>query len=157
MILIKENKTKKRAVFYDGKFYYKTWYFKDLEWFETHVRLLKTYSPEIFNDSWHTDNTMTIKMNEIKGCLASTMHHSKDFFDKIYTACIANIDKTTPYMHGDWVLSNMIITADNEVKFIDWDNINIFPKDKALSKLHSDLASAFGKNFKRFLNDGTSV
>lgn len=157
MILIKENKSKKRAVFYDGEFYYKTWYFKDLNWFNEYIRLLKIYSPEILNDTWYTDNTMTLKMNEIKGYPANTVEHSAEFFNKIYMACISNMNKTEPYMHGDWVLSNMIITTDGEVKFIDWDNIDIFPKDKALLKLHSDLESAFGENFKRFLNDSSSI
>lgn len=157
MVLIKENKFKKRAVFYDGKFYYKTWYFKDLTWLKEHVRLLEIYVPEIVDSYSFTDDTMTLKMHEIEGTVASTFEHTQEFFNKIYTACISSMEQTAPYMHGDWVLSNMIITNDGTVKFIDWDNLNVFPKSGAMMKLHMDLESAFGEKFKRFLDDTASV
>jgi RIO-like serine/threonine protein kinase len=157
MDLIKENKFKKRAVFFDGQNYYKTWYFKDLLWLEHHVELLKIYAPEIYNDYSYTENTMTLKMNVIKGTLANTFKHDQDFFNKIYTACIENINTTAPYAHGDWVLSNIVITPDDKVKFIDWDNINAFPREGAIIKLHLDLESAFGDKFKDFLNDATGI
>lgn len=157
MDLIKENKFKKRAVFFDGEFYYKTWYFKDLTWLKEHTRLLEIYAPEIVDSYTFTDYTMTLKMNIIEGKIASECSHTFDFIDKIYKACIKNIDQTSPYLHGDWVLSNIVVSPTNDIKFIDWDNLSLHPRHSAIEKLHSDLESSFGEKFKRYLNDTAGI
>lgn len=157
MDLIKENKFKKRAVFFDGKKYYKTWYFNDVRWLIEHISFLNKYAPGLVHDYTSTDNSMTLIMNEVKGTPANTFDHTDKFIDKIYKACVKNIEETAPWVHGDWVLSNIIITDTDEVKFIDWDNINLYPKDAAIEKLHMDLESAFGEKFKRYLNDTSSI
>ena len=156
MILIKENKEKKRAVFYDGQFYYKIWNFVDTNWFNNHVNLLEKYSPDLVADFFISENSMTLKMHEIKGKLGNEFAPTLEFIDMIYKACIRNMNLTSPYMHGDWVLSNMIID-DNKVKFIDWDNLRIMSEDDAIAKLHSDLKSAFVNDFERYLNDSAGV
>ena len=157
MDLIKENKAMFRSVHFDGEFYYKSWNFSDADWLVAHVELLNTYTPEIVNSYSCSKDRMTLKMNVIEGKLASTFDHTQEFFDKIYSACIKDLERTRPYAHGDWVLSNMIITKDNVVKFIDWDNINLFPRKRAMMKMHLDLQSAFGDKFERFLNDTSSI
>jgi len=153
MKLVKENKVKKRAVFYDGTYYYKTWYFYDAKWFDQHIKLLNLYIPEILNDWILKSNSMTIVMNEIKGTLANTFIHDQAFFNKIYTACLQNIKETRPYAHGDWVLSNIIINKNDEIKFIDWDNINLFQEIAISKKMEFDLKSAFGENYNNYVTN----
>jgi RIO-like serine/threonine protein kinase len=157
MDLIKETTSKFREVWHDGEYYYKTWNFVDRAWLEAHVKLLDIYAEGLVVDYLFKENSMTIKMNTIEGTLASTFEHTQEFFDMIYSACIKDLDRTAPYAHGDWVLSNMIITPKENVVFIDWDNINLFPKKGAIMKMHLDLKSAFGDKFERFLNDPASV
>lgn len=156
MILIKENKEKKRAVFYDGQFYYKVWHYVDAGWFNEHIELLKKYSPELIADYSIDKDSMTLKMNKVKGKPGYEFEPTLKFIDMIYKACIKNMIYTSPYMHGDWVLSNMIID-DDKVKFIDWDNLRIMNEADAMAKLHSDLKSAFVNDFERYLNDSASV
>lgn len=157
MLLIKETKSKFREVWYDGEYYYKTWKFVDKRWLEAHVKLLDICAEDLVADYTFQENSMTLKMNKIEGTLANTYKHTQEFFNMIYSACLKDLDRTSPYAHGDWVLSNMIITKDNEVKFIDWDNVNLFPRKGAIMKIHMDLKSAFDNNFERFLNDSTSI
>lgn len=157
MDLIKKNNSKFRSVWFDGDFYYKLWDFSDPNWLEAHVGLLDTYAPGLVDSYSCNDNCMTLKMNIVEGRLANTFEHTQEFFNKVYSACVKDLDRTTPYAHGDWALSNMIITPADEVVFIDWDNINLFPRKGAMIKMHLDLKSAFGKKFERYLNDSTSV
>jgi hypothetical protein len=157
MVLIKETKSKFREVWYDGEYYYKKWNFVDISWLEVHVSLLDKYAKGLVAGYNFKNDSMTIKMNPVEGTLASKFDHTQDFFNKIYFACIKDLDRTSPYAHGDWALSNMIITPKDEVIFIDWDNINLFPRKGAMIKMHLDLKSAFGDNFERYLNDTTSV
>lgn len=157
MILIKENKSKKRSVFYDGNYYYKTWHFLDIKWLENHVKLLSVYAPEILDEYSCTNNSMTLKMKEIKGTLVSSIIHSQELFNAVYSACQTNIENTYPYAHGDWVLSNMIITDQKEIKFVDWDNLSLSSKENSLLKMHKDLKSAFESKFKKFLYDSSSI
>jgi RIO-like serine/threonine protein kinase len=77
---------------------------------------------------------------------ANTFPHTKEFIDKIYNFCINNINTTSPYAHGDWVLSNILID-DDDIHIIDWDNVGIYSPTEILEKLHSDLKSAFGDKF----------
>lgn len=157
MDLIKETKSKFREVWYDGTFYYKTWKFLDCAWLSAHIKLLNTYAHGLVAGYSCSNNSMTLKMNIVEGKLASTFDQTQEFFDKIYSACLKDLDRTKPYAHGDWVLTNMIITKNNQVKFIDWDNINLFPRKGAIIKMHLDLKSAFGDNFERFMDGNTSV
>lgn len=156
MILIKENREKKRSVFYDGKYYYKVWYYIDNLWFTNHIELLKKYAPNLIVSSFISDTSMTLKMNKVKGKLANEFEPNLKFIDLIYNSCIKNMQDTKPYMHGDWVLSNMIID-NNKVTFIDWDNLQIIDETSAMLKLHSDLKSAFVNDFEGYLNDRSSI
>jgi RIO-like serine/threonine protein kinase len=62
----------------------------------------------------------------------------------IYDYCLQQIETTKPYVHGDWVLSNMIIT-DRGIRMIDWDNLGIYDSVTVYTKLEKDMISAFGK------------
>ena len=89
---------------------------------------------------------------------ANTVEHTDKFINKIYNFCLENIKATKPWVHGDWVLSNIIIQPDDTMIMIDWDNIGIYREEEYLSKLHTDLISAFGEdNFKRAINDSASI
>ena len=75
----------------------------------------------------------------------------------LYKFCLDNIEQTKPYVHGDWVLSNIIID-NHKMTMIDWDNIGIYPEQEYMDKLHRDLESAFGKErFRGVINDTTSI
>jgi RIO-like serine/threonine protein kinase len=99
---------------------------------------------------------MWIDYKIILGKPASGFIHSDEFIKKIYNFCLSNIRETYPYVHGDWVLSNIIIHEDN-IKMCDWDNLNIYPREDIIIKLHKDLESSFGDKFNKFKNDSTSV
>lgn len=156
MILVKENKSKKRQVFYDGNFYYKKWLFSDPIWLEDHYNILLELCPYLPYNFYYDSASMTLVTNKIQGSLASQQEHTRSFINFIYDSCIDNIIETSPYYHGDWSLSNMII-SNNTVIFIDWDNVNYYPRDAAIEKLHHDLSSAFGDKFLRKLNDSASI
>jgi len=154
MDLIKKNIEKGRIVYYDKGYYIKSWTTRTPEWIKEHVDLLNKIVPDYvfdYGDNW-------ISYRTIEGTLANTFEHTDEFIQKIYDFCIESIKHTYPYVHGDWVLSNIIVKDDGSLMLIDWDNIGIYPKDEYMSKLHRDLISAFGEErFKGIINDTTGI
>jgi RIO-like serine/threonine protein kinase len=67
--------------------------------------------------------------------------------DKVYEFCLGSLLKTKPYVHGDWVVSNIIMKPDNSFYLIDWDNIGVYSEIEVITKLHNDLHSSFGDKF----------
>lgn len=150
MILVKANNEKGRRVFYkDGK-YIKIWYNVKPQWIVEHVRLLRHF---VSYDYVHEYGGNWISFNEIEGTPASKLEHTDSFIKQIYQYCLDNIEETKPYVHGDWVLSNIIVCPDNTFKLIDWDNIGIYSENEYMNKLHSDLRSSFGERF----NDAAGI
>ena len=141
MDLIKENKEKQRKVFKSPTFYRKVWEQQPFEW-EEHLYLLDKFMPGFVLDY----GNLYIDYKIIPGVPANTFPHTEEFIDKIYNFCIDNINATSPYAHGDWVLSNILIDGD-AMHIIDWDNVGIYSPTEILEKLHSDLKSAFGDKF----------
>lgn len=140
MDLIKRNDEKKRSVFFTGHSYVKAWSDTTSQWVSDHVRLLNELVPGFvieYGGNW-------IEYKVIEGTLASTMEHTDEYCKSIYDFCLGQIESTKPFVHGDWVLSNMIITADG-IKMIDWDNVGIYDENLVKEKLEKDLISAFGK------------
>jgi tRNA A-37 threonylcarbamoyl transferase component Bud32 len=80
----------------------------------------------------------------VPGKLASEFPHTPEFVKRIHAFCLGQIDKTKPWYHGDWTLSNMIINGDT-ITMIDWDNLGQYPEEEAYAKLNNDLKSAFGE------------
>lgn len=153
MDLIKHNPEKGRSVFFDKDSYVKTWNNKSPLWIKEHVSILNNLFPYFVIDH----GTDYIRYNVIKGTPASKFEHTDEFIRKIYKFCLSNIKQTKPYVHGDWVLSNIIIDND-KMTMIDWDNIGIYPEQEYMDKLHRDLESAFGKErFRGVINDTTSI
>lgn len=149
MELIKRNDMKKRSVFYKDNKYVKVWDDIEPQWIVEHVRLLNKLIPNYVID--HGNNY--IIFNDIKGLPANKFEHTDEFIRNIYKFCLENIEQTKPYVHGDWVLSNIIICPDNTYKLVDWDNVGIYNEIEYMNKLHSDLRSAFGDRF----NDATGI
>lgn len=140
MELIKRNEEKKRSVFFTGTSYVKSWDNVTPQWVSDHVKLLKTMVPGFvidYGENW-------IEYNIIKGTPANTVPHTDEYCKTIYDYCLQQIESTKPYVHGDWVLSNMIIT-DRGIRMIDWDNLGIYDETLVKEKLERDLISAFGK------------
>lgn len=140
MELVRENKQKHRKVYFCGDRYRKIWSKVDSSWIEEHVRLLNTVVPGYvlaFGNNW-------IEFRVIPGKPASTMPHSPEFAQRIYKFCKDSIQKTFPYVHGDWSLSNIIVNGD-DLTLCDWDNLGIYPAEEVEQKLVKDLTDAFGK------------
>lgn len=147
MILIKENEDKSRAVYKlaDGR-YRKVWAVSDQKALDHHVELLNKFMPHWVIDSGITTQSMYIDTLPISGKTADTVEHTQAFIDKIYEFCLGNINTTFPYAHGDWSLSNIILTGE-DVSIVDWDNVAISKPADVIIKLHSDLQLAFGDKF----------
>lgn len=134
--------------------YRKEWHYIDQKWLIDHVHLLEQVVPGYLVRYGCEDESMFIEMKILSGTPASVFEHTDEFIKKIYAFCIQNIHSTLPYVHGDWVLSNIIINDDN-IQMCDWDNLGIYPLDEVQKKLVYDLESAFGKKFKEVINDPT--
>lgn len=156
MVLIRENVQKKRRTYRLDDRYRKVWNIVDLDWLEYHTTLLNKVVPNYVLNYSYDAETMWIDYKIIPGIPASEFEHTKDFIKKIYKFCIDNIKETQPYVHGDWVLSNIIIDGEN-ISMCDWDNLNIYPKEDVIKKLRNDLRSAFGKKFDEIINDSASI
>jgi RIO-like serine/threonine protein kinase len=154
MELIKENKEKKRSVYFNNGCYRKIWAYERSEWIHKHVKMLGHVMPN-FVVGYGLDY---IDYKVIPGTTANKFEHTDEFIRKIYNFCLENIKLTKPWVHGDWVLSNIIIQPDNSMVMIDWDNLGIYREDAYMDKLHSDLISAFGKEkFNKAIYDSTSI
>ena len=149
MILIKENLEKRRKVYKENNKYIKIWDDIQPSWISNHVKLLREYCPELIND--YSDNW--ISYNEIEGTPVSKLEHSNELIDKVYEFCLGSLLKTKPYVHGDWVVSNIIMKPDNSFYLIDWDNIGVYSEIEVITKLHNDLHSRFGDK----LYDATGI
>lgn len=143
MILIKENLEKRRKVYKENNKYIKIWDDIQPGWISNHVKLLREYCPGLIND--YSDNW--ISYNEIEGTPVSKLEHSNELIDKVYEFCLGSLIKTKPYVHGDWVVSNIIMKPDNSFYLIDWDNIGVYSEIEVITKLHNDLHSSFGDKF----------
>lgn len=152
MELIKHNEQKKRSVYKIDGDYKKIWHFKDISWLDNHIGLLDMFAPGLVKMHGWTEDKMWILMNNVSGIPASNFEQTEEFVKKIYNFCLKNIEDTAPYAHGDWVLSNIIVNGD-ELKLVDWDNLNIYPKKQIKKKLIQDMEKAFGSKF----NDATSI
>lgn len=150
MILIKENKQKKRQTYKLDDRYRKVWSVVDLEWLTAHIELLKKVVPNYVLDYGYDSNTMWIDYRIIPGYPASDIEHTDEFVEKIYKFCLENIKETAPYVHGDWVLSNILVDGD-KMFMCDWDNLGKYPKEVVMKKLHKDLKSAFGERFDKVI------
>lgn len=143
MILIKENIEKRRCVYKKDNTYIKVWSDIKPSWISNHVKLLREVCPDLIND--YGDNW--ISYNEIEGTPVSELEHTNELIDKVYEFCLGSLTRTKPYVHGDWVVSNIIMKPDGTFYLIDWDNIGIYSDVKVIAKLHSDLESSFGNKF----------
>jgi hypothetical protein len=142
MKLIRENKEKQRTTYFCGDRYKKVWENSTPEWVIHHVQLLDKHVPGYvlnFGNNW-------IDYAVIPGVLASTFPHTPEFIKKIYKFCLDSIVETSPYVHGDWALSNMLVDG-NIIRMCDWDNLGVYPMDEVKAKLIADLTDAFGKEF----------
>ena len=90
----------------------------------------------------------------LPGIRADKFEHTDEFIKKIYTYCLELNRLTSPYYHGDWVLSNMFVDGDT-IRMCDWDNVGKHSINEVNEKLYSDLYSAFGDKFKEIYDTAT--
>lgn len=146
MVLIKEQKQKKRQVWKLDDGYKKVWLFNDIGWLDHHVSLINQVFPGHIREHGCSDNDMWMITNTIPGIPASQFPHTDEFIRKIYNFCVEHIHSTAPYTHGDWSLSNIIIDGDN-IQMCDWDNYNLWSLKDAMMKMRMDLRTCFGEKF----------
>lgn len=156
MQLIKRNSQKKRAVYKCGENYKKLWEFADRKWLDSHVKLLNIVVPNYVIEHDSNDNSMWIILKGIPGIPVSELHHTDKLIQEVFKYCVQNIFSTAPYFHGDWVLSN-IIYNEGHMEMCDWDNLNIYPKDQVIKKLHMDLESSFGSKYRDIIDVTESI
>jgi len=147
MKLIRNNIEKQRQVFFCGDRYRKVWGdSKPQEWILSHVTLLDKMMPGYVLD--HGDHW--IEYSVLPGIQVSELPHTTHLVKKIYKFCLANIQETYPFAHGDWALSNMLMDGDT-IRMCDWDNLDQYPLAKIMQKMHSDLTSSFGTLFLQLI------
>jgi RIO-like serine/threonine protein kinase len=144
MKLIRENKEKQRRTYFCEDRYKKVWDNTTPAWISEHVELLKKHVPGYVLDF----GTNWIDYTIIPGVPASTLSHSPEFINRVYQFCLDSIVETSPYVHGDWTLSNILVDGDT-LRLCDWDNLGVYPVDEVKAKLISDLTSAFGTAFQQ--------
>lgn len=140
MKLIRNNVEKQRRVYYCENRYHKVWDNTTAEWINEHVELLNIVVPGYvldFGDCW-------IDYAVVPGIPASECLHTKEFVKRIHNFCLDQIERTKPWYHGDWTLSNMIVNRDT-ITMVDWDNLGKYSEAEAYEKLNNDLKSAFGE------------
>ena len=93
---------------------------------------------------------MWIEYHIVPGIPANTFEHTPEFVKRIYEFCIDSVKQTRPYVHYDWVLSNIMIDGDN-IYLVDWDNVGLYKEKEIMDKMYSDLRSAFGEKFDEML------
>ena len=154
MELIKENKDKNRKVYLVNNRHRNVWGYERNEWIYRHVKMLEYVMPGfVLNHGYDF-----IEYKIIEGTTANKFEHTDEFIRKIYKFCLDNIKSTKPWVHGDWVLSNIVIQPDGNMIMIDWDNLGLYREEEYMDKLHSDLISAFGEEkFKKAINDSPSI
>lgn len=153
MELVKENQAKGRKVYFCGDRYKKVWQNKS-DWIYTHVKILNRVFPGYVLDF----GADYIDYKIVEGTPANIVEHTDEFIRKVYNFCLSNIKASKPWVHGDWVLSNIIIQPDGNMVMIDWDNVGVRREEEYLNKLHNDLISAFGEEkFKRAIHDTASI
>lgn len=157
MLLIKRNVQKKRVVYkLDSGDYKKVWEFSDKKWLDNHVALLNKVVPDYILEHDADEKSMWMIARGISGVPVSTLPHNDTLIREVYEYCLTNIFSTAPYFHGDWVLSN-IIYNNGTMQMCDWDNLNIYPLDQVIKKLHKDLESAFGIRYKEIVDVTKSI
>jgi hypothetical protein len=157
MELVKSNRTKNRVVYrLANGVYRKYWFDKSFSWVCSHAELLSTLVPNYVIDRGENELGVWLDTNPIAGVPASTLPHTDEFIKEVYNFCLDSIIRTSPYVHGDWVLSNIIVDG-NCMQLCDWDNVGIYPKEQVHNKLLADLESAFGNRFKEIINDSSSI
>lgn len=145
MELVKDNPEKKRRVYKLSNCYRKEWDYYDEHWLNHFVSYIKDVKPDYLLRWGHTGTSMWIEVALIEGTPANTFAHTPEFVEQIVKFCKDNYKQTFPYAHGDWVLSNIIIS--DSIQLCDWDNIGIYPENEVWEKMRKDLKSAFGDKF----------
>ncbi len=150
MELVKENKEKGRAVYKLADRYRKVWYDIDTKALQEHLKILDTVMPGWVIDYGFEEDYMWIEYHIVPGIPANTFEHTPEFIKRIYEFCIDSVKQTRPYVHYDWVLSNIMIDGDN-IYLVDWDNVGLYKEKEIMDKMYSDLRSAFGEKFDEML------
>ena len=146
MKLIKENTEWGRKVFELEDRFRKEWTVIDRERLEEHIIILDEVMEGWVIDWGVDDEKMFIEYHKVPGTPASEFAHTPQFIKKIYDFFKFTINETSPYAHYDWVLSNIMIDGD-KMYMVDWDNVGLYNEEQIMTKLHSDLTSAFGDKF----------
>ena len=134
MLIVSDNKERKRKVIKLSDRYRKIWYgdnpqeklgTKNLN---EHVRLLKRYVPDFVIDYGLSEEVMVIDYKIRPGNPLNYYELTSELKEKVRNYCIHSLNKTWPYAHRDWTPTNIIIDNDS-IHLVDWDNIFLASKE----------------------------
>ena len=80
---------------------------------DRHIAILNEVMEGWVIDYGVTKDTTWIDYHIVPGTPANTFAHTPQFVQRKYDFCIDSIQQTSPYVHYDWVLSNILIDGDN--------------------------------------------
>ena len=151
MELIKSNLEKQRAVYkIDATTIRKQWFNKTYEWANDHAGILNKLNPGYVKMLGGEAGAPWIEFKLIEGQTAQVFEHTQEWIRTVHNFCHEHYKQTSPYAHGDWVLSNIIVN-NNKLYLVDWDNVGIGEPEDVYAKIYSDLKSAFGDAYDEML------
>jgi len=164
MQFISENfwKTYRRTVYFDpiNACYIKHFHYLNQDWYTDHVKIVNKYFPGyILNNKFNTaKNRMEFKYKAIEGQTFNDARYSYTYeqINSVFEYCIRDIERTWPYKLNDWALSNIIITPNNHVKYVDLDTFHdpteLPSKIKTVKQIKKDFEGGFQKtDWKKFV------
>ena len=138
---------------------------KKREWYKEHCRLMDKYYPGFILSRSCSGNRIILEYKEIEGnriCGDEDWEPTEPIdwsyrrIHKLYRWILSEVDKTWPYTHGDWALTNILVQSNGEFKMVDFDtfsNTSLPTMDHVINQIHTDLIKGFGKRkFTRYLN-----
>ena len=118
-----------RRVYYCGDYIYKEW-LKRVPWQEwtysklnDKVELIKRVDPTYILEHGENDKVVWVKMRIIEGQSGWYCRWDNIFVEKIVNFIINHYESFYPIYHGDPALSNIIVSKENTLHYIDYDNI----------------------------------
>ena len=140
MIVVSDNKIRKRKVIKLSDRYRKLWYGENPEQrlgtrsLDEHIRLLKRYVPDFVIDYGIAEKEMFIDFKIRPGKQLRHCEFTDELKEKVRNYCIHSLNKTWPYAHRDWTPTNIIID-NNSIHLVDWDNIFLASKEYTIQDM----------------------
>jgi hypothetical protein len=106
----------------------------DLKWVQQHVECLSCVNPGYVINSGVEDDLAFIEYRYIEGMTlgdwsrltySSSLIKVEEMWRRVGIFWVDEIERTYPFAHWDWTSGNTIITPDDALVMIDWDQLKI--------------------------------